>query len=165
MLGVNFCEKEVITLDPCLVIYLEEGESDLFDELEVTALEPQELITLDSLPYSTSNESEGFLWLWFVRAMSHEGPQDKELQQASRYFEDGVTLAAKRIVEINVGTYHEPHPTFLGSDLEEWERQRFVKLLRSYKDYFVWFYDEMSILSTEILVYRIAFKSSVRPVA
>lgn len=141
MLVVNFCEKEVITLDLCLGIYLEEGESDLFDELEVIALEPQELTTLDSLPYSTSNESEGFLWLWFVRAMSHEGPQDKELQQASRYFEDGVTLAAKRIVEINVETYHEPHPTFLGSDLEEWERQRFVKLLRSYKDYFVWFYD------------------------
>ena len=133
----SFCENEVITLDPCPIIYLEEEESNLSNELEVITLEPQEFAMSELFLYRTTSEHEGLLQPWFVGALSHEeGSQDIELQQAPSHFEDGVTLAAEQLVEINLGTYQELRPTFLGSGLQDWERQHIVDLLRSYKDCF-----------------------------
>lgn len=71
-----------------------------------------------------------------------EGLQDKELVRVPSHFEDGITLMVEWLGEINLGTYH--HLTLLGSRPKELEKQHLIDLLRCYKDYFAWSYDEMS---------------------
>lgn len=89
----------------------------------------------------------------------------QEITPSPSHFEDVVALATKRLIEVNLGTYQEPYPTFLGSGLEDLKKCHLVDLLRNYKDCFAWSYDEMHGLSMEVTIHHLVVKFYIHLVA
>lgn len=98
----------------------------------------------------------------FICAYTHIDPVTNvdDVLPALPYFEDGVTLATKRFLKINLGTTTDPRPTFLGCALEDFERCQVMDLLRAYKDCFTWSYEEMFGLSLDVALLWLTVKQA-----
>ena len=68
---------------------------------------------------------------------------EEELEAVPQHFEEGVTLTAEHLLEVDLGDAGQKRPTFIGTRLSEAEQRDLIKLLKSYKDCFAWSYDEM----------------------
>jgi hypothetical protein len=72
-------------------------------------------------------------------------------------------MSADKLEEIDIGDDDKPRPTFISTNLDSDFREKFIKLLKEYKDYFAWDYSEMPGLNRSIVEHRLPFKSGYRP--
>ena len=117
-------------------------------------------VDFDISPRSSTDSFDGI----FVGATSHDETIPACTSHAPPHFEDGVSLTAEKLVEVNLGSPNDPRPTFLGTGLDVIEQRDILELLRNYRDCFAWSYDEMPGLSPEIALHQLAVKSNARPV-
>ena len=52
---------------------------------------------------------------------------------------------------INLGTYQIPQNVNLGLGCSPFQRKTFIKLLKQYKDFFAWSYDDLKIFDTSAI--------------
>ena len=65
---------------------------------------------------------------------------------------------------VNLGSETEVKEVKVGVDLEDSVKSRLVKLLQEYSDIFVWSYEDMPRLDTDIFVHHFPFKEDSPPV-
>lgn len=65
---------------------------------------------------------------------------------------------------VNLGTNEEAKEVRIGSALQEEMKTKLIKLLKEYMDVFVWSYQDMSTLDTDIVVHHLPLKEECTPV-
>ena len=65
---------------------------------------------------------------------------------------------------MNIGTEKDPRLVQIGSTLSSEERERLAALLKDFKDVFVWSYEDMPRIDSEIVQHRIPIDPEARPV-
>ncbi|KAL0533834.1 hypothetical protein IC582_028105 [Cucumis melo] len=79
--------------------------------------------------------------------------------------EDEVLGPHQELVEaINLGSQEESKEVKIGTSLTRESRKKLINLLREYSDIFAWSYQDMSGLSTDIVVHRVPLKPECNPV-
>ena len=101
----------------------------------------------------------------FVGAVSANVVEtEEELEVAPQHFEEGVTLTAEHLLEIDLGNSEQKRPTFIGAGLSETEQRDLIQLLKEYLDCFAWAYDEMPGLASEVALHHLSVRSDVMPI-
>nr|XP_012461494.1 unnamed protein product [Gossypium raimondii] len=107
----------------------------------------------------------------FERNMCLEGSHDFEDNEDCGLSPDlskMVERAEKQILphreSIEVVSLEEGKEVKIGSDISAKTRQDLVELLREFKDVFVWSYQDMPGLSTDIVVHRLPIREDCKPV-
>ncbi|KAI0492320.1 hypothetical protein KFK09_026591 [Dendrobium nobile] len=88
-----------------------------------------------------------------------------EAEPAPEELEDsGQAATIDELKEVNLGTEGDPRPTFISSLLPEDQIEEIKELLCEFRDCFAWTYAEMSGLSPDVAVHRLAIKPDAVPV-
>jgi hypothetical protein len=72
-------------------------------------------------------------------------------------------MSADELEEIDIGDGDKPRPTFISANLDSSFRERLIKLLKEYKDFFAWDYSEMPGLDRYIVEHRLSIKPGFKP--
>jgi hypothetical protein len=72
-------------------------------------------------------------------------------------------MSADKLEEIDMGDGDKPRPTFICTNLNSNFREELIKLLKEYKDYFIWDYSEMPRLDRSIVEHRLPIKPGYKP--
>ena len=86
---------------------------------------------------------------------------EEELEAAPQHFEEGVTLTAKHLLEVDLGDANQKRPTFIGTGLSETEQHDLIQLLKEYLDCFAWAYDEMPGLTYKVALHHLSVRDGV----
>ena len=89
---------------------------------------------------------------------------EEELEPAPQHFEEGVTLTAEHLLEVDLGDASQRRPTFIGTGLSEIEKRDLIEMLKENINCFAWSYDEMSGLAPEIAQHHLSVREAVKPV-
>jgi hypothetical protein len=87
-----------------------------------------------------------------------ENPIDRTNGKLGRGF-----MSADKLEEIDIGDGDKPRPTFISANLDSIFREELIRLLKEYKDCFVWDYSEMLGLNRSIVEYRLPIKPGYKP--
>ncbi|KAA0041625.1 gag protease polyprotein [Cucumis melo var. makuwa] len=89
---------------------------------------------------------------------------EEDVKAALLSLEDGGQSTIDELKKVNLGTIEEPCPTFISAQLSDDDENKYVSLLKAYKDVFVWSYKEMSRLDPKVAVHRLAIKPKHQPI-
>ena len=85
------------------------------------------------------------------------------LEQAPSKFEDTKPQVHDPKEEVNLNTVEEPRITYISSLLPSDLKEGIISLLREFKDYFAWNFDEMPGLDRSLVEHRLPIKSEFHP--
>ena len=77
--------------------------------------------------------------------------QFDDLNPAIPKLDDTMTEVQDSLQEVNLGDRNEHKPIFISQLLEPEFQAKLIELLREYRDYFAWDYNEMPSLSWELV--------------
>ena len=100
----------------------------------------------------------------FAGAVTSNSHEYAELEPAPEHFEEGVTITAETLIEIDLGDASLKQPIFDGSGLFENEKHDLIALLKNYKDCFAWSYDQMPGLSPKIALHHLSVSDDIKPI-
>jgi hypothetical protein len=72
-------------------------------------------------------------------------------------------MSVDKLEEIDIGDGDKPRPTFISANLDSIFREELIKLLKEYKDCFVWDYLEMPGLDRSIVEHWLPIKPDFKP--
>jgi hypothetical protein len=72
-------------------------------------------------------------------------------------------MSADKLEEIYIGDGDNPRPTFISTNLDISFRKELIKLLKEYKDCFVWDYLKMPRLDRSIIEHPLPIKPGFKP--
>jgi hypothetical protein len=72
-------------------------------------------------------------------------------------------MSADKFEEIDFGDGDKPRPTIISANLDSSSREGLIKLLKEYKDCFIWDYSEMPGLDRSIIEHRLPIKPGFKP--
>ena len=89
---------------------------------------------------------------------------EEELEPAPQHFEEGVSLTAEHLLEVDLGDASKKRPTFIGTGLSEIEQRDLIELLNGYIDCFAWSYEEMPGLAPEVALHKLAVREDAKAI-
>jgi hypothetical protein len=69
----------------------------------------------------------------------------------------------EEVEDCNVGTNENPKLVKISKYLPTQIKSRYVELLKKYKDFFVWSYEDLKTYDTSVIEHKIPLKSSINP--
>ena len=75
----------------------------------------------------------------------------------------GKDFTSADLLEVDIRLGDRPRLTYISAKLDPEYRQKFIELLKEYKDYFAWEYYEMPGLDRSIVEHRLPIKPGYRP--
>ena len=69
----------------------------------------------------------------------------------------------ENVVDCNIGTPEHPRMVKISKALTAEQRNRYIKLLKEYVDFFAWSYEDLKTYDTCIIQYKVPLKMNVKP--
>ncbi|XP_075479465.1 uncharacterized protein LOC142520354 [Primulina tabacum] len=89
--------------------------------------------------------------------------QVDELLIAPSQMEDGQHEVKDPLEEINLGELEDPKVVYVSKLLEDQLKQDLISMLKEYKNYFAWSYDDMPGLDKKLVEHRLSLKDGFNP--
>ena len=89
---------------------------------------------------------------------------EEDAEVAPLSLEDGGQSTIDELKEVNLGTIKDPRPTFISAQLSDGNENKYVSLVKSYKDVFTWSYKKIPGLDPKLVIHHLTIKLEHRPV-